>query len=190
MCRPKHVEQLRNIGIINSTTWSHLVGSFYEIYIMMHGSMNIRFIVQLCVTLTKCYLFICQTRFSLLTACILHCSRVWWTHDMLFVSYGRTYSVSTLHSLQYGTSLDQFLDVIYRIQDIALFGDQAWLLVTWCQYSNCGTEFCCVGDFMSNLLGQSDIQPYWHKWIKWLQESFLCSLFNHMNNIHTCQWLH
>jgi hypothetical protein len=21
MCRPKHVEQLRNIGIINSTTW-------------------------------------------------------------------------------------------------------------------------------------------------------------------------
>ena len=29
MCRPKHVEQLRNIGIINSTTRSHLVGSFY-----------------------------------------------------------------------------------------------------------------------------------------------------------------
>jgi len=32
MCRPKHVEQLRNTGIINSTTRSHLVGSFYEIY--------------------------------------------------------------------------------------------------------------------------------------------------------------
>ena len=31
MCRPKHVEQLRNIGIINSTTRLHLVGSFYEI---------------------------------------------------------------------------------------------------------------------------------------------------------------
>jgi hypothetical protein len=31
VCRPKHVEQLRNIGIINSTTRSHLVGSFYEI---------------------------------------------------------------------------------------------------------------------------------------------------------------
>jgi hypothetical protein len=29
---PKHVEQLKNIGIINSTTRSHLVGSFYEIY--------------------------------------------------------------------------------------------------------------------------------------------------------------
>jgi len=44
MCRPKHVEQLRNIGIINSTTQLHLVGSFYEIYITMHGSMNIKYI--------------------------------------------------------------------------------------------------------------------------------------------------
>jgi len=42
VCRPKHVEQLRNTGIINSTTRSHIVGSFYEIYITMHGSMNIR----------------------------------------------------------------------------------------------------------------------------------------------------
>jgi hypothetical protein len=33
VCCPKLVEQLRNIGIINSTTQSHLVGSFYEIYI-------------------------------------------------------------------------------------------------------------------------------------------------------------
>ena len=41
MCRPKHVEQLRNIGIINSTTRLHLVGSFCEMYITMHGSMNI-----------------------------------------------------------------------------------------------------------------------------------------------------
>jgi len=40
--RPKHVEQLRNIGIINSTTWSHLVGSFSEIYITMNGSMNVK----------------------------------------------------------------------------------------------------------------------------------------------------
>jgi hypothetical protein len=36
------VEQLRNTGIINSTTRLHLVGSFYEIYITMHGSMNIK----------------------------------------------------------------------------------------------------------------------------------------------------
>jgi len=43
VCRPKHVEQLSNTGIINSTTRLHLVGSFYEIYIMMHGSLNIRF---------------------------------------------------------------------------------------------------------------------------------------------------
>ena len=31
MCRSKHVEQLRNIGIINSTTRSHLVGYLYKI---------------------------------------------------------------------------------------------------------------------------------------------------------------
>ena len=31
MCRPKHVEQLRNTGITNSTTRLHLVGSFDEI---------------------------------------------------------------------------------------------------------------------------------------------------------------
>ena len=43
MCRPKHVEQLRNTGIINSTTRLHLAGSSYEIYITMHGSMNIKF---------------------------------------------------------------------------------------------------------------------------------------------------
>ena len=43
MCRSKSVEQLRNIGIINSTTRSHLVGSFYVIYITIHGSMNIKF---------------------------------------------------------------------------------------------------------------------------------------------------
>jgi hypothetical protein len=43
VCRPKHVEQLRDIGIINSTTWLHLVASFYEIYITMHGSMNVKF---------------------------------------------------------------------------------------------------------------------------------------------------
>jgi hypothetical protein len=33
VCRPKHVEQLRNIGIINSTTLLHLVGSFCEFYV-------------------------------------------------------------------------------------------------------------------------------------------------------------
>ena len=44
MCRPKHVEQLRNIGILSFTTRLHLVGSFYEIYITMHGSINIKFV--------------------------------------------------------------------------------------------------------------------------------------------------
>ena len=42
MCRSKHVELSTNIGIINSTTRSHLVGYFYTICIMMHGSMNIK----------------------------------------------------------------------------------------------------------------------------------------------------
>jgi hypothetical protein len=40
--RPKRVEQLRNTGIINSTTGSHLVGYFYEMYIKMHRSVNIK----------------------------------------------------------------------------------------------------------------------------------------------------
>jgi len=31
-CHSKHVEQLRNIGIINSTARSHLVGYFYKTY--------------------------------------------------------------------------------------------------------------------------------------------------------------
>jgi hypothetical protein len=33
---------IRSTGIINSNTWSHLVGYFYIIYIMMHRSMNIK----------------------------------------------------------------------------------------------------------------------------------------------------
>jgi len=43
VCRSKHVEQLRNIGIIISTTQLHLVGYFYMIFIMMNRSMNIKF---------------------------------------------------------------------------------------------------------------------------------------------------
>ena len=46
MCRSKHVEQLRNTGIINSTARLHLVGSFYKICITMQGSMNIKFEVK------------------------------------------------------------------------------------------------------------------------------------------------
>jgi hypothetical protein len=41
--RTKQVEQLRNIRIINSTTRSHLVGNFHTIFIMVDGSMNIKF---------------------------------------------------------------------------------------------------------------------------------------------------
>jgi len=39
----KHVEQSRNSGIINCPTQLHLVGHFYKICIMMHGSMNVNF---------------------------------------------------------------------------------------------------------------------------------------------------
>jgi hypothetical protein len=39
----KHVEQSRNIGIINCPTWLHLVGYFCKICIMMHGSMKVNF---------------------------------------------------------------------------------------------------------------------------------------------------
>ena len=40
MCRPKQVEQLRNTGIINSTTRLHLVGSFYENFPISIGSLS------------------------------------------------------------------------------------------------------------------------------------------------------
>jgi hypothetical protein len=43
--RPKHVEKLRNIKIINWITLLHLVDSFYEFYITKHGSMDIKFCV-------------------------------------------------------------------------------------------------------------------------------------------------
>jgi hypothetical protein len=42
--RSKHVEQSRNNGIINCPTQLHLVGRFYKICIMMHGSVNVRFL--------------------------------------------------------------------------------------------------------------------------------------------------
>jgi len=42
VCRSKHVEQLINTGIINSSTRLHLVGYFCKIYTMMHGSTNIK----------------------------------------------------------------------------------------------------------------------------------------------------
>jgi hypothetical protein len=38
----KHVEQSRNNGIINCPTQLHLVGHFYKICIMMHGSINVK----------------------------------------------------------------------------------------------------------------------------------------------------
>jgi len=40
----KHVEQSRNNGIINCPTQLHLVGHFYKICIVMHGSINVTFI--------------------------------------------------------------------------------------------------------------------------------------------------
>ena len=54
---PKHVEQLKNIGIINSSTQLHLVGSFYEtwnspltfeIHITLIISMNAEAILDCC----------------------------------------------------------------------------------------------------------------------------------------------
>ena len=64
MCRPKHVEELRSSGIINSTTRSHLVGSFYEIFITMHGSMNIKNTAELTRSapgITRFVLFLCMS---------------------------------------------------------------------------------------------------------------------------------
>jgi hypothetical protein len=44
---PETCWAIKNTGIINSTTRLHLVGSFYEIYTTMHGSMNIKFMASL-----------------------------------------------------------------------------------------------------------------------------------------------
>ena len=38
----KHVEQARNNGMINCPTQLHLVGHFYKICIMMHGSLYVK----------------------------------------------------------------------------------------------------------------------------------------------------
>jgi hypothetical protein len=40
---PETCSALRNIGIINSSTQLHRVGSFCEIYVTMHASMNMMF---------------------------------------------------------------------------------------------------------------------------------------------------
>ena len=49
MCRSKHVEQLRNTGIINSTIRLHLVGYFYKIYfrVLLYGSLQLKKITLL-----------------------------------------------------------------------------------------------------------------------------------------------
>jgi hypothetical protein len=50
VCHSKHIEQLRNNGIINSTTWSHLVGYFYTIKI-----------ISCCCCCCCCCFFWCKT---------------------------------------------------------------------------------------------------------------------------------
>jgi hypothetical protein len=68
VCRLKHVERLRNIWIINSTTRSHLLGYSYIIWIMMHGSMNIE---------THLHIALSETLLGasyFVNVCILKCS--------------------------------------------------------------------------------------------------------------------
>jgi hypothetical protein len=68
VCRPKHVEHLRNTGIINFTTRLHLVCSLYEIYITMHGSMDIKVTLYAhCLyCLDQCAQFIAATKRTVL----------------------------------------------------------------------------------------------------------------------------
>jgi len=94
VCRSKHVEQLRNIGIINATTRSHLVGYFYTIYIMMHGSMNIKTIYVSLVLPKMAY-----SSHYLLILHILHCSKSW---NHLALKYSRRgYLSSTDETLRH-----------------------------------------------------------------------------------------
>ena len=72
MRRSKRVKQLRNNGIINSTTRSHLVGHFCKICIMMHGSMNVKFVVVECgVCVCVCVCVRARAR-----VCVCACVRV------------------------------------------------------------------------------------------------------------------
>jgi hypothetical protein len=82
VCRPKHVEQLRNIGIINSTTRLHLVSSFYEFSIMMHGYINIKCVcVCMCVCVCVCvYVCVCMC----VCVCVYVCKFLLRLHDITF----------------------------------------------------------------------------------------------------------
>ena len=81
----------------------------------------------------------------------------------IFCLLWTVHTVCTLHSLQYGIFLDQFLDDLYTIKDICIIwrpsltvGDLVSVLKLWHRLF----FKICVRDFMSKLLGQSDIQPY------------------------------
>jgi len=54
VCRSKHVELLINIGIINSSTWLHLIIYLCMICALMHGIMNIK-------QMQNTWLFPCST---------------------------------------------------------------------------------------------------------------------------------
>jgi hypothetical protein len=73
VCLPKHVEQLRNIWIINSTTRLHLVGSFYEFYITTHRSMNINITRSLCEPVVQRRVLTQLVRWIQFTPCHPYC---------------------------------------------------------------------------------------------------------------------
>jgi len=87
MCRPKHVEQLRNIGIINSTTRLHLIGSLYGICLwcifLSNGKqkllLNTNYVMS---TSDACFLILMSKPESLSTSML--CNR-WEAVVMLYV---------------------------------------------------------------------------------------------------------
>ena len=74
MCRPKHVEQLRNIEIINSTTRLHLVGSFHKFYknqsVNVYKSNSKNHAKYIEINMKKCKVIVPQV-----TMCVCVCAR-------------------------------------------------------------------------------------------------------------------
>ena len=129
MCRSKRAEQSKNIGIINSTTQSHLVGYLYMICIMMHGSMNIKQVTlsRLCWLhlLLKpnnlCPVSVVLLHFIYLYAIIRSDLSTFFTQGGIYLAFFKNYSFAQLIPLLCTFSVSPsstFLNVVELIGDL------------------------------------------------------------------------
>jgi hypothetical protein len=121
----EHVKQLRNIGKINSTTRSHLVGSFYKIYIMMHGSVNMKFNTEVLVgnlahqpIKPSCYFFI--QKFSMFL-CFSEQANCFVIENYLTVCFLQTRQTVTMFDLQLEAQILIYLHIIHSLKSSKCF---------------------------------------------------------------------